>query len=234
MRQNVVTVRVSDTLGTAIAAMLEHGICGVPVVDAAGHLAGILTEGDLLRRGELGTETKRPRWLEFLASPGKEAARFVHEQGRTVGEVMTRNVVTVAADAPLAQLVKQMEAHRIKRVPVVARGRVVGMVTRADLMRVLLATLEQPPEPLAGDAAIRRSVLATMRKQPWAPRTLVEVDVKDGVVRMSGTIFDERERDALRVIAENTPGVRGYRDELVWVEPNSGMVLLAPEQAVAR
>jgi len=234
MNQRVVAVRVSDTLGTAIAAMLDHRVSGVPVLDAAGHLAGILTEGDLLRRAELGTDKRRPRWLAFIASPGAQAERFVHEQGRTVGEVMTRDVVTIGGDAPLASLVKLMEAHRIKRVPVVSRGRVVGIVTRADLMRALLTVLERPPAARpASDADLRRTIVASLRKQRWAPRTLVDVDVHDGVVTLSGTIFDEREREALRVIVENTSGVRGYRDDLTWIEPMSGMVLLPPDQVAS-
>jgi CBS domain-containing protein len=141
---------------------------------------------------------------------------------------MTPDVHTVAEDAPLEQVVHLMERHRVKRLPVVRGDRIVGIVTRANLMRALasLALAERPAA--ADDAAIRERLLAELKKQRWAPVGLIDVVVKDGVVKLSGALTDERERQAIRVAAENIAGVKKIEDHLIWIEPNTGVVVEAP------
>src|SRR6185312_12689812 len=137
---------------------------------------------------------------------------------------------TITEETPLDEIVLLMERKRIKRLPVVRGGEVVGIVSRANLVRALASLAPETQETALGDASIRERVLAEIDKQPWAPRTLTNIIVRGGVVELWGTIFDERERKALRVVAENVPGVRQVRDHLVWVEPMSGMAFGAPDQ----
>src|SRR3954452_82311 len=133
MTHLVITVTPGTTVGEAAELMLEHRISGLPVVDAAGAVVGIVTEGDLLRRAETGTERRRARWLEFLIAPGRLASEYAHANGRQVGEVMTDDVATVGPDDAVAELIDMLERRRIKRVPVMEGARLVGIVSRANL-----------------------------------------------------------------------------------------------------
>jgi CBS domain-containing protein len=236
MTRNVVSIGHGAPIREAIRLMLKHRVSGVPVVDDAGKLVGILTEGDLLRRGETGTERQRRPWLEFLLGPGRLAEDYVKTHGRRVEEAMTREVVSVRPDTPVRELVRLMERRRIKRLPVLDGDRLVGIVSRADLMGAVAQILDRGETVPSGDEAIRERVLAAFEKaQGWAPRSGVSVTVKDGVVELGGAIFEEKERAALRVAAENVAGVKGVVDRLVWVEPVSGIVLEPPEdEAPAR
>ena len=229
MTREVVSIAPDASVIEAVRLMLQHKISGLPVIDASGNLQGVVTEGDFLRRVETGTERKHSRWMEFLLGPGRLATDYVHATGRKVGEVMTPDVRTVAEDAPLEKVVHMMERYRIKRVPVVRGDKVVGIVTRQNLMRALasLALAEHPVA--AGDAAIRERLLAELKRQSWAPVGLIDVVVKDGVVKLSGALTDERERQAIRIAAENIAGVKKVEDHLVWIEPNTGVIVEAPE-----
>src|SRR5271157_295446 len=155
MTRNVISVPPDATVAQAVELMLERGISGLLVVDASGVLAGIVTEGDLLRRDELGTERRRSWWLRMIASPGRQAGDFTRTHGRKVADVMTHDVLSVAADAPLAEIVALMEEHRIKRVPVLEGDRVVGVVSRADLLRALSVAARERAESVADDRTIR-------------------------------------------------------------------------------
>ena len=229
MTRDVVSIDPNASILEAVRLMLQHRVSGLPVVDSSGQLQGIVTEGDFLRRSETGTQPKRPRWLEFLLGPGRLATDYVHASGRRVDEVMTTNVHTVTEDTPLERIVNLMERHRIKRVPVMRGERIVGIVTRANLMRAV-ASLALAEGPVAADdAAIRDRLLAELKRQTWAPVGLMDVIVKDGVVNLSGALTDEREREAIRIAAENIPGVKKVADHLVWIEPNTGMVMESPE-----
>jgi CBS domain-containing protein len=228
MTRDVVSIGPDASVLEAVRLMLQHKISGLPVVDASGKLQGVVTEGDFLRRAETGTERKRSRLVEFLLGPGRLATDYVHTTGRKVSEVMTPDVETVTEDDPLEKVVHLMERHRIKRVPVMRGDKMIGIVTRANLMRALasLALAEQPVA--AGDSAIRERLLAELKKQPWAPIGLIDVVVKDGVVKLSGALTDERERQAIRIAAENIAGVKKVEDHLIWIEPNTGVIVEAP------
>lgn len=222
MSRNVVTVTPDATVLHAARLMLQRRFSGLPVVDPTGALVGIVTEGDFLRRTETGTVRRRPRWIEFLVGPGPLAAEYTHTTGRLVGEVMTRDVHTVTEEMELQDVVDLMERHHIKRLPVVRGGRIVGIVTRQNLLSALIGR-RVATEPAATDTAIREGLLAELKAQPWAP--MIDVSVEDGRVKLIGTIFDDRQRDAVRVAAENIPGVKGIEDQLVWIEPMSGVVI---------
>jgi len=225
MTRRVISVTPDTSIDNAVTLMLEHHISGLLVVDAGGHLAGVVTEGDLLHRSELGTGRQRSWWLKLLVSPGRQAVDFTHAHGRKVSDVMTQEVISVDADAPLSDIVELMEKYRIKRVPVVHKERVVGVCSRADLLRALAVTSRKAPAVPADDRTVRNRLLDTLEKESWAPLATLNVTVSEGVVDVWGTISDEQERRAITVIAENTPGVKQVNDHLVFVEPYSGTVI---------
>jgi CBS domain-containing protein len=228
MTRRVISISPDATVEAAAKLMLERGISGLGVVDENGVLAGVVTEGDLLRRDELGTERHRPWWLRMLLSPGRQAADFTRTHGRRVRDVMTVDVITVAEDASLEAVVDAMERHRIKRVPVTDNNHVIGVVSRADLLRALVVAERREPPIATDDRSIRSAILDTLDKQSWAPLTTLNVTVADHVVDIWGTITNEDERRAICVIAENTPGVQQVNDHLVYVEPYTGTVVEGP------
>ena len=230
MTREILSVAPDASVLEAVRLMLQHKISGLPVIDAAGRLQGILTEGDFLRRVETGTERKRSRFVEFLLGPGRLAEEYTHASGRRVSEVMTPDVQTVTEDAPLEQVVHLMERHRVKRIPVVRGDKVVGIVTRKNLMRALVSFTLSAQPVAAGDAQIRERLLAELRKHAWAPVGLIDIAVKDGVVKLSGALTDEREREAIRIAAENIPGVKKVEDHLIWIEPNTGVIVEPPKR----
>jgi CBS domain-containing protein len=233
MTRNVASIGRDAPIGDAIRLMLNHRISGLPVVDGSGKVVGMLTEGDLLRRAETQTERQRPRWLELLLGPGRLADEYVRTHGRKVGEIMTEDLVSVAEDTPLAEIVQLMERRRIKRLPVLRGDALVGIVTRADLMRALGQLVDKEPISASDDDEIQKCVLAELARTAWAPRAGITVVVTDGIVELDGAITNEKAREAVRVAAENVPGVKGVRDRLVWVEPVSGTVIGAPDDEQA-
>ncbi|MBK5959029.1 hypothetical protein CCR97_12535 [Rhodoplanes elegans] len=234
MTSRVLTIAPEASIEEAIRLMLENRISGLPVVDAGGALVGIVTEGDFLRRAETGTARKRPRWLEFLVGPQNLATDYVRSHGRRVEEVMTRSPVTVDEDAGLDAVVSIMERKRVKRVPVVRDRRVVGIVSRSNLLHALASVSRDLPDAPAGDAEIRTRVMAEIARQPWAPVALVDVVVKDGIVELWGSITESKQGEGLKVLAENTPGVKGVVSHLAWIEPMSGLVISEPDAPPTR
>jgi CBS domain-containing protein len=233
MTREILSVGPDTTVAEAIRTMLDKRISGLPVIDEAGRLVGILTEGDLMRRGETETERQRPRWLEILMGPGRLADEYVRTHGRKVEEVMTRDPVSATPDTPLREVVELLERHRIKRVPVLDGDVPVGILSRADLLRALLGALEEERSAATSDEEIRERIFAELAKASWMPRDGIAITVENGVVDLNGVILDEKERGALRVAAENVPGVRAVEDHLVWVEPVSGTVIDPPREAPA-
>jgi len=227
MTRNIVSVGADEPVVKAAHLMLQNRISGLPVVDAKGGLVGVVTEGDFLRRREIGTERHRAKWLEFVIGPGKMAQEYVHTAGRKVEEIMTPSPWTAGEDDPLEDIVEVMERRRIKRLPVVRDGRMVGIISRANLMHALASLSREMPAPAGGDSAIRDNIIAALAKQHWAPH--VNVVVKNGVAELWGVVTDERERQALVVAAENVAGVEKVHDHLVWVEPMSGMAFPSAE-----
>jgi CBS domain-containing protein len=225
MQRNAITATAEMTIEDAVRRMVEHRISGLPVVDATGAVVGILSEGDLLRRVELGTEAKIPRWVRWLAGQGRAAGEYARSHALTVGEVMTVPVVSVTPETDLAEVAALMESRRIKRLPVLEDGHLVGMLARHDLVRALERLLPRMDTQPVADAQLRRRLLASLAEQSWAPRVSFDLKVEDGVVELLGVVTDERQRRALRVLAENTSGVRGVVDHLLWVDPMSGIPL---------
>ena len=229
MTTAVVTIEPSSTVAHAIRLMLQRKISGLPVVEA-GRLVGMLTEGDLLRRAETGTEHRRPRWLEFLLGPGRLAEDYAHSHGRKVEEVMTPSPVSKSEEASLEEIVHLMEKRHIKRVPIVRGERLVGIVSRANLLHALASLSHEVKPASQSDSSIREQLLKDLEKQPWAPVGALDITVRDGVVELWGSITDERERQALTIAAENIPGVKAVRDHLAWIDTTTGMLFEAPAE----
>jgi len=215
MSRHVVTVGLDASVADAIAIMLGHHVSGLPVVDAAGRLVGIVSEGDFLRRAEIDTERKRGRWLDFLAGADRVALDFARSHGRKVGEIMTRNPVTIAEDTPLAEIVEIMDRHRVKRLPVLRGDSLVGMVTRTDFLpavaRLVRRTVAKDGAP--DDERIRELVVAAMADAPWRPCAM-NVAVNGGVVSLRGSVKSEKARQAAVIAAENVAGVSKVEDGL--------------------
>jgi CBS domain-containing protein len=235
MTRNVISIDPDSTVLQAARLMLQHRVSGLPVIDKGGNLVGVLSEGDFLRRQETRTERKRSRWLEFLMGPGSVASEYTHSHGNKASEVMTTEVQTVDENAGLEDIVELMERHRIKRVPVMCGKEVVGIVTRSNLMRAMVSMARVAPEHASAkdDSAIREQLLAELKAGQWAPVATTNVVVRDGVVELWGVVIDERQREALKVAAENIPGVKAVKDHMVWVEPVSGMTIGAVGDVVA-
>jgi CBS domain-containing protein len=230
MTQHVITVAPDASILQALQLMLQQKISGLPVVDASGNLVGIVTEGDFLRRSETGTERKRSRWVEFLLGPGTLAKDYVQSHARKIDEVMTTDVAAIAEDSDRDEVVALMERRRIKRLPVVRGNALVGIVSRANLLHAL-ATLSRDAAPAGKtDASIRSAVLAELDRQSWAPRHMIDVVVRNGIVELWGTVIDPEQRDAACVAAETVPGVKAVKCHIVWVEPMSGMAFSDPSE----
>lgn len=228
MTRQVLSVGPNTSVLEAANMMLQQHISGLPVVDKSGKLVGIVSEGDFIRRAEIGTGRKRGRWLKFLIGPGKSASEFVHEQGRKVHEVMTPEPYTVTEDTPLEDIVQLMEKKNVKRLPVMRGDAIVGIVTRSNLLQAVAGLVRDVPDPTADDDHIRNHIIASIEKGDWHPYGL-NVVVRDGIVHLSGVITDDRSRQASIVAAENVPGVRTVHDHLCWVDPMSGMYVSSPE-----
>lgn len=194
-----------------------------------GSVVGILSEGDLLRRVELGTNLRLPVWRAWFSDAGRIAADYVRSHGRKVGEVMTVPAICVTPETELSEVVALMESRRIKRVPVIRDGLLAGIITRSDLIRALGQLLPRVDTRPVADAELRRRLLASLEEQRWARHRSYDVRVADGVAELFGVVTDERQRQALRVVAENTPGIRGVIDRLTCVSLMAG-VPLDPEQ----
>jgi CBS domain-containing protein len=228
MTSQVITVEADTPIAAAAAIMLGRHVSGLPVVDGTGKLVGIVSEGDFLRRSEIGTQRKRNRWLQLLAGPGKSATEFVHEQGRKVGEVMTPDPCTITEETPLPDIVQLMEKRNIKRLPVLRGDQIVGIVTRSNLLQAVAGLARDVPDPTADDDHIRERIIDAIDKTDWRPFGL-GVTVRDGVVHLHGVIVNEASRKASIVAAENVAGVKEVHDHLCWVDTLSGMYVSSPE-----
>ncbi|HVI14937.1 MAG TPA: CBS domain-containing protein [Pseudolabrys sp.] len=235
MTPDVISADPDATVLQAARYMLQHHISGLPVIDKTGALVGILSEGDFLRRRETHTDRRPSRWLEFLMGPGKLAAEYTHTHGSKVSEVMTTKMHTISEDTPLEKIVEMMERYRIKRVPVLRGKKVVGIVTRANLMHAMVSLARGEPKAATSDAAIRQELLSELKSEKWALASMmINVVVRGGVVELWGMIVDDRQREALIVAAENVRGVKEVKDHLTWVEPTSGVVIEPRDEVNAR
>jgi CBS domain-containing protein len=228
MTRQVISIAADAPIVEAANIMLDKHISGLPVVDQAGKLIGIVSQGDFIRRAEIGTQRKHGRWLKFLVGPGRAASDFVHERGRKVGEIMTQDPCTVTEDTTLEDIVELMESNNVKRLPVMRGDRLVGIVTRTNLLQAVASLARDVPDPTADDDHIRDHVMTSIENTEWGPFGLGVV-VSDGIVHLNGVITNEQSREATIVAAENVAGVKKVHDHLCWVDAMSGVYLNSPE-----
>jgi CBS domain-containing protein len=214
MTTAVITVDEDASVQSAAKLLADHGISAVPVVDKSDRVIGMLSEGDLLHRAETGTERRRSWWLEMASSTSKLAGEYIKSHSGKVKDVMTRNVLSVTEDTPVADIAILLEANRIKRVPVLRDGKLAGIVSRANLVRALAMTVSETAAGEADDRSIREKLLAELKAQKWAEVSPANVTVKNGVVHLWSSYLSEQEKRAVIVAAETIPGVRRVEDHM--------------------
>lgn len=218
MTAPVVTVRPQTSVEEVARLMLERRISAVPVVDDKGRVQGIVSEADLIRRVESGTERHRSWWLDLLADRDGKAFDYAKSHGRTAGDVMTRRVVTVSERTPLEKIATLLERHRIKRVPVVRGGRVVGIVSRANLLHGLVAQKTVGGAAVATDRRIRAQLIKEL-EQAGVDKSQLNVVVAKGVVELWGFVETDAQKRALAIAARNVKGVKRVVDNAAVLTP---------------
>ncbi len=213
MSSPVVTVSPDASVAEVAALLLEKRISGVPVVDQTGQIVGILSEGDLLRRVETDTQRHRPHWLEMLLGQSGDAGSFIKSHASRVGDVMSHDVIASHPEASLREIAELMERHGIKRFPIVDGGRIVGIVSRANLMQGLLAD-RRSAAAATSDDQIRDNLNDLLRTQSWIDHNRINAVVSGGVVQLWGSVQNDEQRRALMVAAESTTGVKSVEDHL--------------------
>jgi len=212
MTTNLVTIPPDAPLEALARVLSERGISGAPVVDADGALLGMVTESDLIRRLAAKEDAPKSWVLGLLASAAEQAARFARTHGHRARDVMTTDIASVTEDTSIEHVAHIIEEKKIRRVPVLRDGKLVGVVSRSDLIRALLAA----PGSLAEDAPderIRRDLSLAMRNEPWVDTYFIFPDVKNGQVTFHGFCRSDAVKQGLRVLAENVPGVKGVAFE---------------------
>jgi len=215
MTREVLTVKPDDSVADTIRLLAEHDISALPVVDDDGTVVGVISEADLVRREEIGTEKQRTWWLEALTPASTLAAEFAKSHGRRVSEVMSTHVISASEDTPLGEIATLLEKHRIKRVPILRNGKPVGIVSRSNLVQAVASQQAQADDGSDADRRIRSELLNQLDNQAWTKFGTRNVIVSDGIVHLWGLVASEQERKALIALAEGVPGVVRVSDEMI-------------------
>lgn len=224
MTSPVINAGPETSVAEIATLLLERRISAVPVIEH-GRLIGMVSEADLLHRHEIGTDQAAPGpWWLRLFKQGASPADYVRTHARQARDIMTREVVTVEEDATLGDIAALLETRGVKRVPVMRGNDVVGIVSRADLVRALAEGARVPARPSRDDDAIHDRLLAELGRQPWWRSLYSSVSVSEGVVHFWGATENDADRDAVRVAAENVPGVRGIEDHRISMQNIPSMV----------
>jgi CBS domain-containing protein len=212
MRRRVLTVSPDTDIHGVAKKLAEYGVSAMPVVDKERHVVGMISEGDLMRRPEMGTQRYPSWWLRFLADPAKQAEEYVKTHGQHAKDVMTREVITVSEQTPLMEIAEILEKHRIKRVPVVRDGKLVGIVSRANLMHGLIAQ-EPATGVLSSDLDIKTAILKEI-EETGVRHEFVDVVVSHGTAHLWGAVYSDKEKEAVRAAAEAIPDVKAVVDHV--------------------
>lgn len=211
MTKTVITVPPDAAVEDIAQTMVSAGISGMPVVDAAGKVVGVISEGDLMRRAETETAPRRSWWLKLLGSPSMTAEDYIRSHGMKASDLMSRSVISVTPDDTLGEAAKILEGHHIKRAPVIENGRLVGIISRSNLVQALSAVYSmQRPQGSVDDASLRAAVEQNIAETGVASFYL-NVVVTNGIVDLWGVVSSKEERDAVRIAAESTSGVKAVQ-----------------------
>ncbi len=215
MVSSVITVGPNNSVQDIAALLLSNRISAVPVLDDKGTLIGIVSEGDLIHRVEAGTERRRSWWLNLLNDKGTLARNFLKSHATKAVDFMTTPVITASPDMPLGELASLLEKHRIKRVPVIRDGKVIGIVSRANLIQALAVLHKEPASKTkVDDSILRDRVLGELKLELCASASHINVIVHNGTVELWGGVDSSEEKRALRVAAELVPGVLAVIDHV--------------------
>ncbi len=214
MTKDVVTVGPEATVGEIAALLVRHRISAIPVVAEDKHVVGLVSQTDLGHRSETGTEKRRKWWLDLFADADSMARDFVKSHGMRARDVMTRFIVSVGTTTPLAEVAEILDTHRIRQVPVLDGGRLVGMISRADLVRKLAEATAAGQGAGVQSGQLQKAIWDQIKAQPWLKAAYINVTVTDGVVELYGAVDSEDQRRALRVLVEGIPGVRRVNDQV--------------------
>jgi CBS domain-containing protein len=217
MVRDVITVSPDDDVAEAVRLLAEYDVSALPVVDDDDTVIGMISEADLLRREEIGTEKHRRWWLEAVTPATKLAEEFAKSHGRRVEEVMSTNIVSASEDTPLAEIATLLERHRIKRLPILRDGKLAGIVSRANLIQALASSQARPGVVSIADSdrSIRLELLDRLGEQTWTDFGERNVIVSGGVVHLWGLVGSAAEHKALLALAEGVPGVVEVSDEMI-------------------
>jgi CBS-domain-containing membrane protein len=216
MTRDVVTVTPETSIIEAARLMSSNDVSALPVVDRDDHLIGIISEADLLEREEIGADFRRPWWMEAVTPPTILAAEFVKSHGKHVADLMSNRVITAHEDASLAEIAGLLERNRIKRVPIVRGSKLVGIVSRSNLIQALASWTPTPVDVRSEQSrAIREQLLSRLKEKTWTDFGSRNVIVTDGEVHLWGLVGSEAERKAVIALAEEIPGVARVVDEMI-------------------
>ena len=214
MTKDVIKVGLDTTVGEIAALLVQHRISAVPVVADETNVVGIVSQTDLGHRSETGTEKRRKWWLEAFADPDSKAREFIKSHGLRAKEIMSRFVVSVSPQANLAEVAEILDTHRIRQVPVMDGGKLVGMISRADLVRKLAEVKTGAPAVRPDNSALQKAIWDQVKAQGWLKSAYVNLIVRDGVVELWGAVDSNEQRRALRILVEGVRGVRKVEDRL--------------------
>jgi CBS-domain-containing membrane protein len=215
MTRDVITIGPDANVAEAATLMAQHDVSALPVVDDHKQLIGIISEADLMRREEIGTDVRRPWWIEAMTPATTLAAEFAKSHGKRVEELMSRDVITATEDTLLTEIATILERNRIKRIPIMRGGELVGIVSRANLVQALASATLAPTTGMDKNRAIRQELLSRLSKQSWTDFASRNVIVVDGKVHLWGPVGSLAEHKALIALAEEVPGVTGVVDEMI-------------------
>lgn len=214
MTKSVFTVRPETSVHDIALLMSQKHVSGLPVVSPDNEVLGIVSESDLLRRVELGTEPKSTLWSSILSRPGDMAAAFSKAHGQTAHDVMSRPVISVSEESDIGEVAATLDKNRIKRVPVVFGGRLVGMIARSDLIRAFAELPARQGEVHLGSGIIHEAIRDALKQEAWLDTSYVNFTVDHGVVTVTGYVESDKHRDALRVLLAEIPGVDRVEETL--------------------
>jgi CBS domain-containing protein len=215
MVRDVITIAPRDSVAQAAKLIAQNDVSALPVIDDHGRLVGIISEGDLMNREEIGTEIHHPWWIEAVTPGAALAAEFAKSHGKRVEEVMSENVITASEDTSLADIAALLERNRIKRVPIVQHGELVGIVSRSNLVQALASNGAASTASLDTNRVIREELLSRLEQQRWTDFGSRNIIVSDGKVHLWGLVGSPAERTALIALAEDVPGVTEVIDEMI-------------------